>query len=83
MALISLGSMFSNPKRRPKRYKARDAPYAVGGNKGMYIASLPHAYPLTPQQKKVRDVAIKCGIKKGMSKSTLMTQMADCVKTSF
>ena len=66
-------------RQRPKRYKARDAAYAVGGNAGLYIASRPRPYPLTRQQVKVKDVADKCGIKAGMSKSALMTAMKECV----
>lgn len=79
MALISVGQMFSNPKRRPKSYKARDAAYAVGGKKGLYIAALPRPYPKTRQQQKVKDVAANCGIKKGISKADLMNKMKDCV----
>jgi hypothetical protein len=60
-------------------YKASDAAYPVGGNKGFYIAALPRDYPLTPQQKKVRNVASECGIKPGISKSELQKKMKDCV----
>jgi hypothetical protein len=72
-------SSFTAPKRRPKRYKARDAAYAVGGNAGFYIASRPRPYPMTPQQKKVKQIAQDCGIKPGITKSDLMTKMVDCV----
>ena len=78
MALITL-SGYSAPKRRPKVYKARDAAYAVGGNNGFYIASRPKPYPMTPQQKKIKSVAIDCGIKKGISKADLQNKMVDCV----
>jgi len=66
-------------KRRPSRYKAKDAAYAVGGHKGGYVAFFPKDYPLTSQQKKVKDVAEKCGIKPGISKAELQTKMHDCV----
>lgn len=79
MALISLAGAFTAPKRRPKVYKAKDAPYSVGGNRGYYIASLPRPYPLTSQQKKVKGVARDCGIHAGVSKSALMKAMVDCV----
>lgn len=79
MALISIGSAFSAPKRRPQVYKAKDAAYPTGGNRGFYIASLPRPYPLTSQQKKVKTVAIDCKLKKGMKKSDLQTAMVDCV----
>ena len=79
MALISLSGAFSAPKRRPKAYKARDAAYTVGGNRGYYIAGLPRPYPLTPQQRKVKEVAEKCAISKGISKANLQKAMKDCV----
>lgn len=66
-------------KSRPKRYKARDAAFAVGGNGGAVIAMRPGPYPLTPQQKKVKTVAADCGIKPGISKADLQTKMVECV----
>lgn len=78
MALVSM-SAFTDPKRRPKVYKARDAAYAVGGNPGYYIASRPRAYPKTRQQILVGNVARECGIKAGMSKADLQRAMKDCV----
>lgn len=79
--IISMGSLVK--RRRPKAYKAKDAPYRVGGNPGVYLASFPRPYPKTAQQKKVSAVAAKCGIKSGISKSALMTAMKDCVKKEF
>ncbi len=66
-------------KSRPKRYKAKDAAYAVGGNGGAVIAMRPGPYPLTSQQRRVKDVASKCGIKPGISKAALQKAMVDCV----
>jgi hypothetical protein len=83
VAIISLAGAYSAPKRRPKSYKARDAAYPTGGNRGYYIASLPRPYPLTSQQRKVKDVAAKCGIRPGISKSALQTAMKDCVSSSM
>ena len=79
MALISLSMGYSQPKRRPKVYKARDAAYPTGGNNGFYIAALPRPYPMTRQQSKVKGVALECGLKKGMTKAELQTKMVDCV----
>lgn len=79
MALISLSAGYSAPKRRPKQYKARDAAYATGGNNGFYIAALPRPYPMTSPQRKVKEVAEKCGIEKGMKKADLQKKMVDCV----
>lgn len=78
MALISL-SGYSNPKKRPKAYKARDAAYSVGGKNGYYIAALPRPYPNTPQQNRVKAVAQECGITRGMKKADLQMKMKDCV----
>jgi hypothetical protein len=74
-----IAGIFVGPKRRPAAYRARDAAYPTGGNAGFYIASLPRPYPLTPQQRKVRDTAKDCGIHKGITKSQLQTAMVDCV----
>ena len=70
-------------RSRPSRYKAKDAPYAVGGNHGVYLAMYPKPYPKTSQQKRIAAVAEKCGIKSGITKTTLMTAMKDCVKKEF
>jgi len=67
----------------PKRYKAKDAPYAVGGKGGIIIAMKPKPYPATAQQKKVGAAAKACGIKSGISKSALMTAMKDCIPGKF
>lgn len=79
MIIKGITGIFVGPKRRPSQYRAVDAPYPVGGNAGFYIASRPRPYPLTSQQRKVRDVASTCGIKKGMDKRALMTAMVECV----
>ena len=78
MAIINL-SGYTAPKRRPSAYKARDAAYTVGGNDGYYISARPGPYPMTPQQRKVSEVADKCGIRKGISKRELQEKMVDCV----
>ncbi len=80
MVIKSLGGIFL-PKRRPKAYRAVDAPYGVGGNKGFYIAAFPRAYPITSSQRKVKEVARECGIHSGISKRELMTAMKECVST--
>ena len=70
-------------RSRPKRYKAKDAPYAVGGNHGIVLAMYPKPYPKTSQQKKIGDAARACGIKAGIKKTDLMTAMKDCIPTKF
>jgi hypothetical protein len=79
MIIRGIRGLFVGPKRRPKQYRAVDAPYPVGGNSGFYIASRPGAYPMTAQQRRVRDVARECGIHSGISKRELMTAMKECV----
>lgn len=70
-------------KGAPKRYKAKDAPYAVGGKGGIIISMRPRPYPQTAQQKKVGAAAKACGIKSGISKAALMTAMKDCLPGKF
>jgi len=79
MAIISISGAFSQPKHRPKVYKARDAAYSTGGNRGYYIAALPRPYPRTSQQAKVSRVAAECGIHKGIAKRDLQMKMVECV----
>lgn len=79
MIIKGITGIFVGPKRRPRGYKAVDAPYPVGGNAGFYIASRPRPYPLTAQQRRVRNVASECGIRKGMDKRSLMNAMVECV----
>jgi len=83
MAIISISGAFTAPKRRPKVYKSRDAAYAVGGNRGYYIAALPRPYPMTSQQRRVKNAAATCGIRKGMSKSDLQVAMKTCIPRQF
>jgi len=78
MIIKSLSGIMS-PRRRPKAYRAVDAPYQVGGNKGYYMSSFPRAYPITPQQRKVKNAARECGIHAGISKRELMTAMKECI----
>lgn len=79
--IISMGSLVK--RTRPRRYKAKDAPYPVGGNSGIYLASFPRPYPKTSQQRKIGDAARACGIKAGISKGELMKAMKECIPTKF
>ena len=45
----------------------------------LYLKNAPSKYPMTVQQKKMRLVAEKCGIKTGIKKAELMTKMKECV----
>ena len=79
MAIISLSGAYSAPKRRPRPYKARDAAYQVGGNPGYYIAARPRPYPMTSQQRKVKEAARACGIRPGITKKELQEKMKGCI----
>ena len=70
-------------KSRPKAYKAEDAPYTVGGNKGIVLARLPRKYPINSQQRRIREAARACNIHKGMSKAELMRAMKECIPSKF
>lgn len=70
-------------KSRPRRYKAKDAAYSTGGNGGFVLAFRPGPYPLTSQQKKVKEAAKACGITAGISKSDLQRAMKDCLPDKF
>jgi len=79
MALISISAGYSDPKRRPKAYKASDAAYSVGGNNGYYIAALPRPYPKNAPQRKISALADLCKITKGIKKAALQLAMKSCV----
>jgi hypothetical protein len=66
-------------KGRPSAYKASDAAYVTGGNRGFVLSALPSAYPRTAPQKRVAGVAAECGIRKGISKAALQKAMVECV----
>lgn len=77
MVLKSLSGFYT--RSRPRRYKARDAAYAVGGNPGFVLARRPRPYSLTRQQARVKSVAEQCGIKSGIGKAELQRLMKECV----
>jgi hypothetical protein len=68
--------------------KRRPGPHRLEGittkrNPGFVLASMPGPYPLTPQQRKVKDAAKACGITAGISRSALVTAMRTCIKGKF
>ena len=69
-------------------FKRRPAPHRLEGittkqHSGLVLAGYPRDYPLTGPQKRVRDAARACGIKKGMSRGALVTAMVDCIPSKF
>lgn len=64
-------------KSRPRPHKLEDI--TTKQHSGFVLASYPRDYPLTPQQKKVKNVASECGLKTGMNRRDLVHKMIDCV----
>lgn len=64
-------------KRRPASHKLEDIQTAQ--HSGFVLAKYPRDYPLTAPQRKMRNVAAECGIKKGISRRELVHKMIDCV----
>lgn len=65
-------------KRSPKFTKGDMA--GMGKGNKIVFARMPKDYPLTSQQKKVRDAAAACGIKRGISRKDLIDKMKSCMK---
>jgi hypothetical protein len=80
MILKNLKS-FGYLKRRPKSHRLESI--TTVHHEGFVLASYPAPYPMTSQQKKVKDAAKACGIHKGMSRGALVTAMTDCVPGKF
>ena len=68
-------------KRRPASHKLEGI--TTTQHPGMVISSYPKPYPMNAPQKKVRDAARACNIKKGMSRSSLVDAMINCVPGKF
>ena len=64
-------------KSRPKPHKL--GPITTRQHSGYVLVKFPRDYPITAQQRKVRDVARECGIHTGISRNELVTKMVDCV----
>lgn len=68
-------------KSRPKPHRLESI--TTTQHAGVVAAALPRPYPMTSQQKKVRDAAHACGIKTGMSRGSLVTAMKTCIPGKF
>jgi len=68
---------FSNPKRRPAPHRLEHI--LTRQNSGFYLARLPRPYPMNAPQRRMKDVAVACGIHKGISRGVLVKAMIDCV----
>lgn len=72
-----LSTMPGYIKSRPRPHKL--GPITTRQHAGYVLAKYPRDYPMTSQQRKVRDTARDCGIKSGISRNDLITKMIDCV----
>jgi hypothetical protein len=72
----------------PLVIKRRPGPHKLEGittkqHPGFVLAKFPRDYPITAPQRKVRDAAKTCGIKKGMSRGDLVNKMRTCIPDQF
>lgn len=68
--------------------KGRPAPHRLEGfttrqHAGFVLSRLPHDYPLTAPQRKVKEAAKACGIHTGISRGALVKAMKECIPTKF
>jgi hypothetical protein len=75
MILKSMTGMYL--KTRPKAHRLEGI--TTKQHAGFVLARLPKSYPMTSQQRKVKDAARSCGIHTGISRSALVTAMRDCM----
>lgn len=54
-----------------------------GGKKGFVLSSRPKHYHELPQQRKLREAAEACEIKKGMTRAELLDKMTHCIPEYF
>ncbi len=76
--IITNVKKFGYMKSRPKAHKLEGITTKQHG--GMVLSAYPRPYPITSQQKKVRDAAKACDIHKGMKRSDLVDKMVNCMK---
>jgi hypothetical protein len=68
-------------KSRPKAHRLEGI--TTRQHAGFVLSRLPKEYPLTAQQRRVKEAAKSCGIHTGMSRSALVTAMKDCISSKF
>lgn len=64
-------------KVSPRAHKLEDMTTKSHGK--LVLAKRPKEYPMTSQQRKIKNVARECGIKPGISRGELVKSMRDCV----
>ncbi len=68
-------------KGRPKAHRLEGI--TTRQHAGFVLSRLPKEYPLTSQQRRVKEAAKSCGIHTGISRSALVTAMKDCIPGKF
>ena len=68
-------------KGRPKAHRMEGI--TTRQHAGFVLSRLPKDYPLTSQQRRVKEAAKACGIHSGISRSALITAMRDCIPGKF
>lgn len=79
--IIKNVKLFGYFKTRPKPHKLEGI--TTRQHEGMVLSAYPKDYPINAPQRKVRDAARACGIKKGMSRSALVDAMVNCIPGKF
>ncbi len=72
----------------PGYIKSRPRPHKLEGittrqHEGYVLAKFPKDYPLTAPQRKVKNAASTCGIRKGISRRELVDKMRTCIPGQF
>lgn len=72
----------------PGYIKSRPGPHKLEGittkqHEGYVLAKFPRDYPMTAPQRKIKDAAKTCGIKKGISRGDLVNKMRTCIPGQF
>lgn len=79
MAMLGGGQMIGMYMKRSPKFTKGDMA-GMGSGKKIVYARLPKPYPITSQQRKVRDAAASCGIHRGISRRELIDKMSTCMK---
>ncbi len=72
------GYIKSRPKGHPFSKSDPNGPH-TRQHSGFVLAKFPRDYPITAQQRKVRDMADSCGIHTGITRKELIDKMVNCV----
>jgi hypothetical protein len=79
--IISSFKAVGHLRSRPKPHKLEGI--MTKQHPGLIIAANPKPYPINAPQRKVREAAKACGIKKGMSRAEVVSKMRTCIPGQF